>query len=242
MLIVAALQDEIRELKNRSAIDCTIHFKPATFYNARYFDKDFNLLVTGIGSARAKKGLKEAIGHQRPSSILFVGYAGGASPLAGLGCLVLAERVVDGFGEKEFASDKELLKIAKKLLEEKKIAHQVGGLVTVDRIVSDPHAKADLGAVHGALALDMEAAAIAEIASENKIPFLMVKSILDSVEITLPNLEDCIEPEGGTRPLMVMEHLIKSPGDVMKLPQLHYCATQARLSLAQFLEGWIQSV
>lgn len=241
-LIIAALKDEIRGLKSKSAIECTIHFKPATFYSARCFDKDFDLLLTGIGAERTKKALDQALADRTPSAILCVGFVGGASPVAGLGTLVLGDKIVDEQSEKVFSGDKELLEKAKHLCEGKKWSCKVGGIVTVDRIVSNPHDKADLGAVHGVIAIDMEAAAVAEAATERQIPFLAVKAILDPVEMTLPNLQNCIESTGETSPFLVMEHLMHQPGDVMKLPQIQYCATQAREALAQFLEGWLRQL
>lgn len=241
-LIIAALTDEVRDLKAKLAIDLSVHFKPATLHRGLLFNKELELLVTGMGADRMKKGLGEALAQKMPSSILYVGYAGGTSPVASLGTLVLSEFVVDEKSQKRFTSNKDFLHQARKICETQKWSHQVGGMVTVDHVVSSPHEKADLGAVHEAIALDMEAFAVAEIANANNIPWLVVKSILDPVEMQLPDLQDCIEPTGEPKPMHLMEHLFKQPKDLMKLSNIQYCANQARNSLAQFIEAWVQNI
>lgn len=238
-LIVAALKDEVRQLKAKMAMDCTIHFKPAILYRGGLFNKEVHLLITGMGVERMKKGLEQALAQKKPSTILYVGYAGGCSPIAGLGTLVLAKKIVYEKEGEFFLSDERLLDKAKKLCGEKKWSCQVGGLVTVDRVVSSPHEKADLGALHEALALDMEAAALASVATRRGIPFLVAKAVLDPMEMALPNLENCIEPTGEAKPFAIAEHLFKTPSDLMKFPQIQYHASQARETLAKFVEGWM---
>ncbi|OGQ42302.1 MAG: hypothetical protein A2W61_06060 [Deltaproteobacteria bacterium RIFCSPLOWO2_01_44_7] len=242
LLIVAALKDEVRPIKAEMTVDCTIHFKPATFYQGKIFNKEIGLLITGVGVARMKKGLIQVLEQKKPTSILHVGFCGSCSPVAGLGALILGQGVVEEKSRCHFVSETGLLEQAKKLCEEKQFSFQVGSIVTVDRIVSSPHEKADLGAVHKTMALDMEAAVVAEVASQRKIPWVVVKSILDPVDMELPNLEDCVEPTGEARPLMVVEHLFRKPQDLMKLPNIQYCASQARRSLTEFMEAWVQNI
>jgi len=241
-LIVAALKDEVRELKSKMSIDCTIHFKPATLYRGIFFNKETALLVTGIGSERAKKGLEQALDQLIPGSILNIGYAGGCSPIAGLGSLTLGQKIIDEKTKKSFKSDDSLLGQAKKLCDGKKWAYRMGGIVTVDRVISSPHEKADIGAVHEAIALDMEAATVSEIATAKGIPWLVVKSILDPVEMELPSLQDCVEPTGEAKPVLLVEHLVKQPKDLMKITNIQYCASQARSSLTEFVESWVQLI
>lgn len=240
-LIIAALKDEVRGLKDKLAVDLTIHFKPAILHRGLFLNKELDLLITGMGSERMRKGLQETLARKIPSVILYVGYAGGASPVAPLGALVVSEFVVDEKSGRRFAAGEDLFGRAKKICDDKQWPYQAGGIVTVDRVVSSPHEKADLGAVHKVVALDMEAAVVAEIASGHGIPWLVVKSILDPVEMRLPDLQNCIEPTGEPKPLHLVEHLFKQPQDLMKLPNIQYCANQARDALARFLEAWVQT-
>jgi len=64
----------------------------------------------------------------------------------------------------------------------------VGPMVTVESLVSDPKAKAQVGAQYGAIAIDLETVAVAETSQLNKVPWVVVRAILDPMEVTLPIL------------------------------------------------------
>lgn len=238
-LIVAALADEVRILKSKMVMDSVVHFKPAILYRGQFNNKECDLLVTGMGRERMRKGLELALGLAQPSWMLTVGYCGGASPLAALGALVLANEVIDFSDDARRACDADLLGAAKKMCEEKKWPYQAGGLVTVDRVVYSPYEKADIGVTARAIAIDMESAAALLAANEHHIPFLAVKSVLDPMEMTLPDFQECLESTGEASPSKLLDNLIKTPINITKLPELQYCAFQARKSLAEFLEGWL---
>lgn len=240
MLIVAALKDEVRDFQTQLAIDCTVHFKPSILYQGKLANKEVDLLMTGIGEERMQKGLAQAFGVMEPEGILLVGYAGGASPLAAQGALILGEEVVDGKSGEQFRCDSVLLEKAKRLSEERGLRYKVGNIVTVDRVISNPHEKADLGATYSALALEMEAAAVAREASQRGIPFLVAKAILDPVEMILPDLQNCIESTGEVMPGKLMEQLFKNPKEMMQLPKMQYLASQAREAITNFLAAWVQ--
>lgn len=238
-LIVAALADEVRILKSKMVLDCVIHFKPAILYRGQFQNRDINLLVTGMGRERMRKGLEAALQTCEPDTILAAGYCGGASPVAALGALILAAEAVDFSDDVRQACDGNLLATAKKICEEEKWPYQVGGLVTVDRVITSPYEKADIGVTAHAMAIDMEAAVSARLAAAQKIPFLAVKSVLDPMEMMLPHFEGCLEPTGEASPSKLLDNLIKTPANITKLPELQYCAFQARKSLAEFLERWL---
>lgn len=242
LLIVAALQDEVRELKEKLAVDCTIHFKPAVFRRGLLFGKEVGLLTTGVGAEKSQKSLHQVLNDCKPEALLFLGYAGGCSPLAPVGSLILGEKILDAESGETFLADPELLKTAREACKKGGVEHRVGNLVTVNRVISGAHAKADLGAVHGCVALDMEGAAVARVACQRLIPFLVAKAILDPVEMELPDLQKCVDSEGHARPMMLMEHFAKKPADAMKLPQLQFCASQARESISRFVESYLKSL
>lgn len=217
-MIVAALKDEIREFQAKMDVDEVIHLQPAVFWRGKFLNKAMALLVAGVGAKKIEKSLKQVLNFYRPAFLLLVGYCGGASPVAGTGTLVLADR-----------SDKKLLAKAKQVCEARKISHQVGGLFSVDRVISHPHEKADLGVIHSAIALDMETDAVAWFAGEHKIPFLAAKAVLDPVEERLPAIDE----------EHLMKSFLKNPKAMMQLPKMVYWASQARGTIKGFLEGWV---
>lgn len=238
-LIVAALKEEVRLLLAKMAVECTLHLKPALLYRGKIFNSDIDLLITGMGARRMEEGLEAALALGHPKSILLVGCAGGTSPAVKTGCLVLAEELISANGGGCFKPDREMLERAKELCEKEGSPFQIGKLVMVHRVIADPHEKADIGATYSALALDMESAAFAKVAEEKKIRWLVVKSILDPMEEMLPPLEDCLEATGEPRPLKLAEHLLKNPKEILQLPKVQQWVSEARDSIAKFLEGWM---
>ncbi|MBI4124402.1 MAG: hypothetical protein HY466_00530 [Deltaproteobacteria bacterium] len=227
-MIVAALKDEIREFQEKMGVDATIHFQPALFWRGKFFNREAALLTAGIGAEKVQKSLNRVLSFYRPSFLLLVGYCGGASPVAGNGTLVLAERVVEAATENRWLTDKKMLASAEKICEAGKISHQTGGLAAVNRVICHPHEKADIGATHCAIALDMESAAVARFAGEHEIPFLAVKAVLDPVEERLPPVSENF-----------VEDFLKNPKAMLKLPKMIYWASQARGAITKFLEGWV---
>lgn len=238
-LIVAALKDEIRVFKSKMVLDTVLHLQPPVLHRGRFGGKDVDLLVAGVGSRRMEEGLKKTLEYVNPDSLLLVGYGGGASPVAGLGTLVLGEGVLFAGQSAVFRSDAGLLQKAEALCRQHQWPFQKGRVVTVDRVIGDPHQKADIGATHEAIALDMEAAAMARVAVGRKIPFLVVKAILDPMEMKLPDMSACIDEDGDTELGKVAGHLIRNPKDLMQLPKMQYHALQARNALTEFLERWV---
>lgn len=228
LLIVAALKDEVRDFKSKLAIDCTLHFKPAVLYKGKVFNKEVNLLVTGMGAVRMQRGLEEALDLVKPKVLLLTGYAGGASPLASAGSLVLAKEVFEVKGGPSLQSDGALLELAQKVCEARNLNYQVGNLVTVDRVIANPHEKAAIGTSCEALGLEMEAFPFAGIAHQKNVPWLVVKSILDPLEMLLPSFEE-----------YSVKEFFKKPKEMLKLPHLQYLAYQARRQITKFLKGFV---
>jgi adenosylhomocysteine nucleosidase len=58
-------------------------------------------------------------------------------------------------------------------------------ILTVDHLVSDPAEKRRLAERHGADAVDMESAAVAEVCAAKGVPFLAVRAVSDTVDTAL---------------------------------------------------------
>jgi adenosylhomocysteine nucleosidase len=58
-------------------------------------------------------------------------------------------------------------------------------ILTVDRLVADPSEKRRLAELHGADAVDMESAAVAEVCAERGMPFLAVRAVSDTADTAL---------------------------------------------------------
>ena len=223
-LIVSALRDEVKNCLELISQDCIIHLKNSLLLRGTCRGKTIGFLITGIGETRAYNALEQALALGVPKELLLVGYAGGASPLVRTGHLVVAEGIIDSQSGERYATDTESVKSAQAICKKEGLSFHSGKILGVNKIVQSTHEKAALGTEYSVLGLEMESAAIAKIAKKHHLPWLVVKGILDGIELELPDLQSCISGEGETKPVAALQHFMKRPGDVMKLPQLQVCA------------------
>lgn len=240
LLIVAALKDEVRTVLERMAVDARLHLKPATAIRGKLWEREVSVLLTGMGRARTTAALQAFMALERPDFILQVGYAGGATPVVGVGELVLAEKLIESGGGRNIAATTEWILRSQEKCKQAGMKATRGAMLTVDRAILSPHEKAYLGALHGALALDMESFWTAEFAEEHNIPWLVVKAILDPVEMELPNFSDAVDTAGDIPPGKALQHFARQPKDFLAVPKLQTHAHQAREAVFRFVQNWLQ--
>jgi adenosylhomocysteine nucleosidase len=116
----------------------------------------------------------------RPKLVLMAGYTGGLCDRLAVGDVVLATEVMDQAGKLWPATWP-----AAPLEGEWQPPLHRGRLLTVDKIISAPEEKRRLGQQHGALAVDMESAVLAQLCSERGVPFGCVRVVSDAVDTPL---------------------------------------------------------
>jgi hypothetical protein len=90
-----------------------------------------------------------------------------------------------------------------------------------------PGDKAAAGPRPGALALDLESAAFAQVCRAAALPFLVVRAILDPLNLSLP------QPTGGSQTRIKIS---------WKTPPLREFADRARASLTAFAIAWLDDM
>jgi adenosylhomocysteine nucleosidase len=135
------------------------------------------LLAAGLGDVRA---------------VLVVGVAGGLGELAPCD-LVVADRVTDTEGEAPPPDPGWLDALPSDL-------GRRGTLVSAARVAAGAAEKQGLGARHGpeARAVDLETAALARVAAEHGLPYLVLRAISDTADETMaPFLQGCFRADGS---------------------------------------------
>jgi hypothetical protein len=114
-----------------------------------------------------------------PAVIISAGFAGALQEGLTPGDLVWGTEIADAAGQpwKTSWHDQEFINDS--------IAHRSGRLLAMTRLVGRPEEKRFLGARYGALAVDMESAAVARFCTEHSIPFACLRAISDDVESRL---------------------------------------------------------
>jgi adenosylhomocysteine nucleosidase len=154
------------------------------------------VVQSGPGSARAAAAAARAI-EAGAQLLVSWGLAGGLEPSLTPGTLVLPRRVVAPQGE-SFAADSAWHERLLALRDE--VAIHRGDLLTSPIALESPQAKRAAAAATGAVAVDMESAAIAAAATRAGIPFVALRVVVDGVDDSLPpHAEQWIDERGRSR-------------------------------------------
>jgi len=145
----------------------------------RFFEDDQAVVLAGgIGHAAGMRAAEAMIGCYAPDLVVATGLAGGLRPEWAPPRTMIAERVIDEETGREF-----------------KTMHGDGTVVS-SRTIAGAEKKRELAQRFAADIVDMEGAAIAEVAEKHGLPFLAVKAISDELDFDLPPLQDYVDADG----------------------------------------------
>jgi adenosylhomocysteine nucleosidase len=198
---------------------------------------DALLQISGIGAKRAHLAARTLL-EKGATSLLSWGSAGGLIPGLSPGSLVLPKNIiaVDGSVYPVDATWRESLYAQ---LKEKVNLHE-GLLAESIIVVTRPEEKVTLFQQTGAIAVDMESAAVAAEAQQAGVPFMAIRAVADPADITLPQSAlTSLDEFGKLRPLRLLKALAKNPVELSALIQLgrNFRAAQSTLSTVVRLAG-----
>ena len=184
--------------------------------------RELLLARTGVGPDNAEAVARRLFSEGPVAAALSVGVAAGLNPLLHAGDLLVGDRAIlhrgGGATSHSFSCDARLQEWALTLVRESGSRHSLGPIVTVERILLTAEEKHRVAAESGALAADMESAAIASAASARAVPFLAIRAILDPVEEDLKiAFDQFLDGMGEPRPLLLARHILTHP---LTLPSL----------------------
>jgi adenosylhomocysteine nucleosidase len=120
-----------------------------------------------------------------------------------------------------------------------------GTVVTCDQVILSQHTRKYLNETFGALAVEMEAAAVAQVALSYGIPFLAVKAVSDRIEFTADNLEVHLRHCGESRIahwLRSARYLAVDPGSIRRLVELRDGMAAAARNAAEMVAGLLEAL
>ena len=148
-------------------------------------DREVVLVTTGMGPEHAEAAARRLFDAVPGAVAISAGVSAGLDPLLRLGDLIVADQV--SFHRRSanpvqiFSCDSGLKESAVNVILRSGYRYHSGPIVTMDQIVLTAKEKRRLAAESGALAVDMESAAIASAAAAKSVPFLAIRAILDPV-------------------------------------------------------------
>ncbi len=194
------------------------------------FDEERVLIaVAGIGPAAARRAATDAM-EAGAGALVSWGYAGGLAPTLTCGTLVVPERILCTDGS-VFATDEAWRETLSDVIAGQRTVRNEA-LLSSPLILADEECKSRHFRASGAIAVDMESAAIARVARAWKVPFLVVRAVLDTSGEQLPRaIADSIGPEGSLHWMRLWRDLARSPRTLKQLFGLSSNYRKARHAL-----------
>ena len=138
---------------------------------------------------------------------------------------------------------KEVVQLAKQLSSDLELKSHCGNILTVDKVISQAKTKRKIGEQNSFLAVDMESAAIAEVAREKGVEFAAVRSISDDIEDDLEiDYDGIISSEGKVRVSNLALKIMKDPRQLATLRRLNRQTKTAAKRLSSFMLQFIPTL
>ncbi|PQD96427.1 5'-methylthioadenosine/S-adenosylhomocysteine nucleosidase [Pradoshia eiseniae] len=194
--IIGAMEEEVAVLREKIEESESVVIANTEYTSGKMHGADVILLKCGIGKVNAAMGTAVLLEKFKPDFIINTGSAGGYNPDLNVGDIVISTEVrhhdvdVTAFGYEYgqvpklpagFMADEKLVEIAARIAEGiEGVQAGKGLIVTGDVFMSDP-ARADFvrGQFPQLQAVEMEAAAIAQVAYQFGVPFVVTRALSD---------------------------------------------------------------
>ncbi|WP_195269871.1 5'-methylthioadenosine/adenosylhomocysteine nucleosidase [Eubacterium sp. 1001713B170207_170306_E7] len=196
--IIAALKDEVRDIKNKMTQVQTSEKAGMTFYRGLLSGKPAVAVMCGVGKVNAALCAQILVDLFDVDCLINVGVGGAVAKGLTVGDIVISKDSVqydmDGsaFGHPRgeipnmditfFPADERLIGLAKDAAARVGQAALVGRVMTADLGVDSQALKQELTQLFGGACVEMEGAAIGQAAFINQIPYIVIRSISDNAD------------------------------------------------------------
>ncbi len=225
--IIGAMEQEVSLLKGKME-GCQLQVVAnCKFYTGTLNGQDVVLLQSGIGKVAAAIGTSVLLERFKPSLVINTGSAGGFDPSLNLGDVVISTEVayhdadVTAFGYEmgqmaqqpaRFISDSKLIEVAESALNAMTpIPHAVRGLICTGDAFVHTKERQEFIRTHfsNVIAVEMEAAAIAQTCHQFKIPYVVVRAISDVADKESPMTFEEFLPLAAQSSSLMVEKMVE---------------------------------
>jgi len=187
------------------------------------------LAVSGMGCAAAEQAARRLI-DAGASGLVSFGLAGGLDPEIGAGDIVLPSEVISRDGARFPASQEWRERLGAAVAARMPVV--TGSLLTAAQAIDSVEDKAAAFRETGAVAVDMESLAVAQVAAAHHLPFIAVRAIVDTAADALPRAVLAASESGHIRIWRLMGGLALAPAELAALFRLAQRYRAAMRSLA----------
>lgn len=247
ILIFYAFAREVSALKRRLGNRTPLNLKGLSGFRLRTERGEVVFVATGIGMKRARATARQALAAMPETSLVIAtGVAGALSGGLRPGDIVIADRALkarqdSAHPEQEVAVDSATVDLCERILHRAGLASSTGAILSSMRVIPNAAEKRAAKQDSGAIAVDMESAAIAIEATARGIPFAIVRTVIDSLEDEIFGAEMADE-QGRVKPLAAANYLVRNPGAFLKIPWMIRNLALATRALADAIEALIKAL
>lgn len=194
--IIGAMDEEVRLLKEHMTNTETFHIANCDFTVGTLMDKSVVLLKSGIGKVNAALATTILLERFDVEAVINTGSAGGLDTSLSVGDIVIGKDVVHhdvdvrafdyAYGQvpgmpERFHADESLIEAIEKAIEEKNEVHSKQGLIATGDSFMQREDQVNVVLEHlpDVMAVEMEAAAIAQVCFQYHVPFVIIRSLSD---------------------------------------------------------------
>jgi adenosylhomocysteine nucleosidase len=179
------------------------------------------LYLSGMGPAAAHRAA-HALADAGAVALAVFGVAGALDKTLRNGSLCCPERILDEDGHAYTVDNAWHARLRQALLATQLPLCASGSLLSVQTPLLTAADKQSAHTRFDALAVDMESAAVAAVAHERKLPFVVLRAIVDEAADAIPTaLNNSIDAWGRPQTLRLLAALCRHPSVLADLPRLY---------------------
>ena len=191
--LMGAMEDEIAPLAACMEAKENITLGGITFTSGLLGGKKTVLCCAGVGKAQAAAATQLLCTHFGATAIVFSGIAGNMTDKVGIGDVVVGKTVLYHDAEDDmiaqsapftacYEGDPELVKAALDACDELGVKAIAGTIATGDQFVGDSATKAAIAEKVHPDCVEMEGAAVSQIAAKNGVPCVILRAMSDNAD------------------------------------------------------------
>jgi adenosylhomocysteine nucleosidase len=232
VVLFAATRWELAALRRAMPVERRIDIDGVSCFTGRRAGRVYWLVHTGIGPEAADVAASAVLSRHRAALAVSAGFAGALMPATAVGDVIVATSVVSGKfdgvwsqAEEPIVCEETVLRVVRAAATGLGVVVHGGPVVSLSNVLCRAVEKQSLSRLTGAVALDMESAAIGNVAQSQGVPFAVVRTISDVAGEDLPlDFNAFLKPWGWVRGIGAM---IMTPSSLMGLNRLR---RQSRLA------------
>ena len=196
--IIGAMEPEVQAIIELVENKKTTNVGSLNFVEGKINNKDVVIAQCGIGKVFAALCAEAMILNYKPEYIINVGVAGALSNNLDVASIAISSNLVQhdmdtsplgdpvgmisGINIVNIPADEDLINKVKAAVEKTGIKYEIGTIASGDQFVNSVEKKEYIRSTFGAIACEMEGAAIAQVAYVNKVPFCVIRAISDKAD------------------------------------------------------------